>query len=494
MTAWRSSANRLGGSHPPRLLSTCLGVLVLAGVPSASRGQEVRPPAKAPGLPDEPGAKAPALPDELAEGEERPGLARTVEERLDELEDELARQRQALIQAKERTERPSPVSFFGYVDFGFFVPQGDGTGWVEDFGNRRVPSLAGKYGWVFLGDLLATPVNSRGEVADLGSPPGVQRFDSVHSRGAPGFLLNEVSFGVSVNLGHRLVANSIIDFVPRTGSNFALGDFLDVSLAQLEWVVDEAQTTSIFAGKIDPVVGIEYKERRADQRFGITPSLTQRYTSGTQLGLKIRSRLFGGWLIAAGAVTNGSSTTEQFHFYDEVDSNAGKTASGRLALHVPLGRLRARSAGHSLEIGLSGEYGAQDRALDNKGAIWFWGIDFTYQAIDFALKGQYLRGGAPGREIDGTYALALHGTGYLEADWMFLPQLGCLVAFGYRDAFVSLGTERAYLTKVWRATFGLRAVLSPQVIIKAEYLRNGQYREVPRIRDDVFTSSMVLHY
>jgi len=494
MTACNSCASRPSRRGSTWPLSTCLGAVALAAVPFASWGQESRPPAKAPALPDEDGPrKAPGLPDEPAAGEEQPGRARTIEERLAELEDELARQRQAITEAKQLAAQPNPVSFFGYVDFGFFVPQGDGTGWVQDFGNKLVPSLAGKYGWVFLGDLLATPVNSRGEVADLGNPPGVQRFDSVHSRGAPGFLLNEVTFGFNVNLSHRLMVDTMIDFVPRTGSNFSLGDFLDVSLAQLEWVVDERQTTSIFAGKIDPVVGIEYKDRRADERFGITPSLTARYTTGTQLGVKIRSKLFGGWLIAAGAVTNGSSTIEQFHFYDEVDSNAGKNASGRIALHVPLGRMR-RFAGHSLEIGLSGEYGAQDRALDNKGAIWFWGIDLTYQANDFALKGQYLRGGAPGQVMDGAYSLALHGTGYLEADWMFLPQLGCLAEFGYRDAFVSLGTERAYLTKVWRATFGLRAVLGPHFIVKAEYLRNGQYGELPKIRDNVFTSSMVLHY
>ena len=50
------------------------------------------------------------------------------------------------------------------------------------------------------------------------------------------------------------------------------------------------------------------------------------------------------------ALTNGSNTTEQFHFYDEIDSNAGKTASGRLAIRLlPLaieiggvGQLRAR--------------------------------------------------------------------------------------------------------------------------------------------------------
>jgi hypothetical protein len=466
-----------------RSLSTWLGAVSVAAAVLApgARGQTGEPPAKPPGIADEPSAGEP----------ERP-RARTIEERLADLEDELERQRRALAQAQELAAQHSPISFFGYVDFGFFVPQGDGTGFVEDYGNLRVPSLAGKYGWVFLGDLLATPVNSRGEAADLGSPPGVQRFDSVHSRGAPGFLLNEVSFGVSVDLGHRLVVNSKVDFVPRTGSDFALGDFLDVDLAQLEWVVDEAQTTSLFAGKIEPVVGIEYKERRADERFGITPSLTERYTSGSQLGLKVRSHLLNGWLIAAAALTNGSSTTEQFHFYDEVDSNAGKNASGRLAFKVPKGR--GLPPGHTLEIGLSGEYGAQDRALDNQGAIWFWGVDLEYRANSLALKGQWLRGGSPGNAVDDTYALVLHGTGYLELDWMFLPQLGCLAALGYRDAFVSLGTERAYLTKAWRATFGLRAVLNPHITIKAEYLRNGEYGEVPQIRDDVFTSSLILHY
>ena len=240
-----------------RSLSRWVGVVSVAAsvsIPGVARGEERKPAVKAPAIPDEPGVdkaepkpkprtveerkpavKAPAIPDEpgVDQSEPKP-KPRTIDERLAELEDELARQKQALAQAREEANRPNPISFFGYVDFGFFVPQGDGTGWVQDYGNQRVPSLAGKYGWVFLGDLLATPVNSRGEAADLGNPPGVQRFDSVHSHGAPGFLLNEVNFGVSVDLGRRLVVNSSVDFVPRTGSNFALGDFFNVDLAQLE--------------------------------------------------------------------------------------------------------------------------------------------------------------------------------------------------------------------------------------------------------------------
>ena len=41
----------------------------------------------------------------------------------------------------------SPVSFGGYLDFGFFVPFGTGVGVRQDFGNVAFPQLAGQYGW-----------------------------------------------------------------------------------------------------------------------------------------------------------------------------------------------------------------------------------------------------------------------------------------------------------------------------------------------------------
>ena len=66
------------------------------------------------------------------------------------------------------------------------------------------------------------------------------------------------------------------------------------------------------------------------------------------------------------ALTNGSNTTEQFHFYDEIDSNAGKTGSGRLAIRLPL---------LSIEIGASGSDGPQDRATDTAHPMWFYGFD-----------------------------------------------------------------------------------------------------------------------
>ena len=113
----------------------------------------------------------------------------------------------------QRTEslvlnRQPVLTWGGYIDFGFFAPSGNGAGYVQDFGHASFPQYAGQYGWVFLGDILATAVNSRGEVADLGDAPGVDRASTaIHSGGAPGFIVNEVNLtltrGASRQTAHR---------------------------------------------------------------------------------------------------------------------------------------------------------------------------------------------------------------------------------------------------------------------------------------------------
>jgi len=412
--------------------------------------------------------------------------ATPLSERIRDLELRLEQTRQVAVGRQPR------VTLSGYIDLGFFIPQGNGSGIVRDEGNARFPEYAGRYGWVFLGDLLAPTINSRGEAADLGDAAGVERFDSVHSRGAPGFIANEVNLTMTSALGDSAIATASVNFVPRTGSNFSLGDFIDVDLAQLEWMPTQSQKTSIFVGKMESLLGIEYRDRKASNRFGITPSLIARYTTGTALGLKIRSKLGpDDVLVLAGAVTNGSNTTEQFHFYDEIDSNAGKTASGRLALRPPLP--------FELEVGVSGSYGGQDRARTSTGAMWFFGIDLMAHIDRLDIKGQILRGGAPGSPADQVYGLKLHNGGYLELDWLVTPVFGLIGRGEMRDAFVWLGdptapsgAERAYLTKSWRATGGVRLAFSERVVLKAEYLFNGEYGGIPRIKNDVFTTSLVL--
>ncbi|MFL5305891.1 MAG: hypothetical protein ACJ8F1_11800 [Polyangia bacterium] len=446
--------------------------------------QEEKP--LAPSLPEATDdGSAPEMPDEV-----------TPDDRIAELTERLQRDEE------ERHKSAPALTWNGYVDFGFFAPIGNGgAGWIRDTGNVAFPQY-NQYSWVFLGDILGTPVNTRGEVASLGNAPGIQRFDSVGSAGAGGFIVNEINLRPRYQLADNAILRASINFIPRTGSDFALGDFIDADQAELEYMPTADGKTSIFIGKTMSVFGIEYKEHRSDQRFGITPSLVGRYTDGPVLGIKVRSKLLNDWLILAGAVSNGSSTTEQFHFYSEIDQNWGKTLTGRAAIAIPVGQLLHND--DRLEIGLSGEWGPQDRATDNNGKMWFEGVDLQYLNANFTLKGQLMRGAAPGlaESAAGVYGLKLHASGFLEADWMVLPRLGFMGRVALRDAIVTLGQPsptdtsqtRIYITKQVQYTVGARVVFNPHIVAKLEYLHNQEYGGVPSFRDDIFTSSLVLSF
>jgi hypothetical protein len=435
-------------------------------------------------------------PPSLPSADEAPEQPAQESERISALEQRIEALQQRLSETEEADrQRASSLTFNGYIDFGFFAPNGNGgVGWIRDVGHTHLPQYS-NYGWTFLGDLLSTAVNSRGEAADLGAAPEVNRFDSVHSGGAPGFIVNETNLRLGWQVSDSAIARTSINFVPRSGiQDFSLGDFVDIDLAELEWVLTRDGKTSLFVGKTLPVFGIEYKERKADQRFGITPSLVYRYTSGSQLGIKLRSKLFNDWLILAGSVTNNTSVIEPFHFYSEIDRNWGKTLNGRAAINIPVERLGQAVAGHRLEIGGSGEWGPQDVATDVNGKIWFAGPDLQYLAPTFALKAQAVWGGAPGREVDRAWHLKLKSSGYVELQWQALPMIGFLARVDRRDAFVSLGTERLYITKEIRFTGGLHIVFTPRAILKFEYLRNREFGGLPQFQHDVFTSSLVLAF
>src|SRR5262249_19964322 len=151
---------------------------------------------------------------------------------------------------------------------------------------------------------------------------------------------------------------------------------------QLEWMPTDDGKTSIFVGKVDSVLGIEYKTRKAPDHFGVTPSLLARYTTGTAVGVKARSKLANDHIILAAAVTNGSSGTQQFPFYAELDTNNYKTVSGRAALRWPI-------FGGTFEAGVSGQWGTQDGAPDGAGAEWFVGGDAELDTGRLDLKAQW---------------------------------------------------------------------------------------------------------
>ncbi len=463
-----------------------LGALL---VTPAARGQT--PVTPVPPAAEEDGAEEDA--EEAAPEEDETDLA----DRQTALEEEV-RQLRGVVAG-----RTPGYTLSAYADLGFYVPEGNGAGVIQDVGpasSRYFPQYADRYGWVFLGDILAPAINTRGDVADLGNLPGVNRLDAIDSNGAPGFIVNEVNLTLRSALAANVLGTVSLDFLPRAGVDFHLGDVFAVDIASLEWLLGRERRTSIFVGKFDSVIGIEYPERKSNQRFGITPSLIARYTTGTPIGIKLRTKLGPRDLIMfAAALTNGSSGIETFHFFDETDSNAGKTASGRLQLSLPLP--------FQLDLGVSGEYGAQDHALDSRHPAWFVGADLQLGFRRFQLKGEWLRGasdGETGTIPEGTkrvYGLRLHNGGYVAATVLLTSRFGLLLRGGLRDALVWLGdpslpegAERLYVTKSWRLTVGMRAVITERIVAKAEYLHNGEYGGVPQIRNDVFTTSLVLSY
>jgi hypothetical protein len=162
------------------------------------------------------------------------------------------------------TNSAPSVTLSGYGDLGFFVPAGDGVGYVQDVGPlqmRHFPQYFDRYDWVFLGDILAPAINSRGEPADLGNPPGVNRQDLIDSNGAPGFIANELNLTLNSALAENVVGVGSVNFLPRTGTDFRFGDAFDVDLLSLEWKVGRDRKTSIYVGKFESVIGIEYPER-----------------------------------------------------------------------------------------------------------------------------------------------------------------------------------------------------------------------------------------
>ncbi|MCE9573739.1 MAG: hypothetical protein K8W52_11345 [Deltaproteobacteria bacterium] len=447
----------------PLWLGLGLGLAALAARPAAAESVDEPPPS--------PVVDAPTAADPGPDSAELLG-------RIDDLE-------QRLHTAEVSKRARFPVKITGYGDLGFFATGGDGSGLRRDIGHRMFPTRT-QYAWVFYGDLLAPMVNSRGDVADLGELPGVDRVDAINADGNPSFLVNELNLTINAGLGERASFTSSVNFTPRSGHDFGLGDSVDLDLAQLEWQTRDGQT-SVFVGKVDSVLGIEYRARKAPARFGITPTLIARYTTGTAIGVKARSKLAGGHVILAASVTNGSFGVEQFHFFDEVDTNAFKTLSGRAALRLPIGD------GH-LELGPSGQWGVQDGARDGAGAMWFVGADAELELERVDVRAQWLTGGAPGDARSMTYGLDLRQGGYLEADVIVTPVIGLLGRAEFRDAEVHEGSERLYITKNWRATGGFRLLLSPNAIVKAEYSHNGEYGGVPAIPDDVVTTSAVLAF
>jgi hypothetical protein len=384
--------------------------------------------------------------------------------------------------------KPLEGRFGGFVDVGAFYVQGDGTALRYDLGHALFP----RYGyipdsWVFYGDPLGTQINSRGDPADTGPSRAIKINDIAN---------NSINFSVFAALGKTLTVNASIDFLVRSRNasqpGVAFNDFVDIRFAYGEYIVPiDAFALSLFAGKFDPVFGMEYRAQDSPDRLTVTPSLICRYTCGRTTGLKARARFFDDIVNVALSMTNNSSFTEYFPFGNEIAYQNLKTFQGRLGVVIPVGS--------GWEFGTSGSIGAQNFQPDNKVLQWQFGVDTRLNVRGFEFTAEFVKGKADGKTNAGSaiafdaaplldYMGAYGLVGYRITNW-FEPYFRT----DWRQATHVDGVNFAYITRELRVTGGARFEIGEHVIFKAEYSHTWQLR-LPQFPSDVATGSLVFRY
>lgn len=441
--------------------------------------------------PDPPPA-APATPD-AADLE-------ALREENEDLRDEIEVLREDLDYLDEQVKALLPVKarLSGYLDVGFFWVDGDGSGLRSDFGHVAFPEYSDvPQSWVFMGDPLSTMINGRGDPAETAESRAIV-FDAVGNQGAASFIVNSLNVQLFTGIGDSASVHSSFDLAPRSrdvsdADGLFLGDFLDVKLAYLTYRPPvDAVALEVQVGKFDSVVGREYRVSESPDRTTVAPSLICRYLCGRPVGVKARARVAGDRLVANVSVTNGSHFWEGFTFADEVDSNDTPTVAGRLSYDLPIPGV------DTLELGVSGAIGAQDAHTDNDLLQWHIGGDLLVKVADLEFTAEFVRGKAEGAssttpecdvaaclDYDGAYGLVAYRISnnlipYARVDW--------------RDALHRAGASFVYVSKLWRATAGLRVEVGEHLIFKADYTVNRELGRIPQFANDLFTSAMIVTY
>jgi len=461
--------------------------------------------AQSPGLPDagEQAAPPSAPPAELlptppatveADDEKPP----SVEERLDKLEDELRTTRAQLksVQLKQSWLSHAGLTVSGYFDFGFFFVGGDGSGVRPDL-RGDVTRYKGQLlsSWVLVGDPLSTTINSRGDVADTGNSRAI-RFDPIKSGGRPTFLVNAVNLGLLGSLTKDLTFVAAIDFLIRdrniTNPSASVGDYFELKLAYGRYQLGfDWGHFDFYAGKIESVLGVEYRAQDSDTRLTVTPSLICRYTCGRPVGVRANGYFFSDKLHASLSIANGSNVIEGFTFSnDAVDFNRFKTVSGKLAVVLPVGS--------GLELGASGAYGPQDRQPNDSVEQWHYGFHALANLGDFSVATEFVTGRAQGSSGGqsvpcGASPCLFYRGAYALVGWHATPWLQPYARLDWRTAQHRFGDFYAYESYVVRGTLGVKVQPAPHVIFKAEYTVIDETWPYD-FEDNVFTSSLVLTF
>ena len=422
-----------------------------------------------------------------------PAVAPTPEELAADL-DELYRKQRELERAqrsdaatRKKVEDMAWLSRYitVFVDVGAFAVGGDGSGIRPDIGHVYFPEYNGRIAahWVFMGDPLSTAINTNGEPSDTSTSREIQT-DTINSEGRPSVIVNAVGLSIGKDIGDGISIAALAQLLPRPDDNI-----LDVQLASIDYRPLRELDLLLSVGKVDSVLGVEYRNQDATRRLGITPSLICRYTCGRPLG--VRARLTKGRLSTSATLTNGDNFQHIFEPDHELKSNVAPTASAHVQWMLPVGQ--------GLEVGVSGAYGPQDGQPDLGVRQWHYGFDARLRDLDgFDAAAEFVHGKEPGKtgdtpmvECDLAPCLTYKGA-YLLVDRRVNKWLTPYVRFDWRSAVHTKGAEFVYESHTFRSTVGGQFEVTSRIIGKLEYTYNRELGGIPQFPDDVLTTSIVV--
>jgi hypothetical protein len=252
----------------------------------------------------------------------------------------------------------------------------------------------------------------------------------------------------------------------------------------------------ISAGKIDSVLGVEYRNQDAPKRTTVTPSLICRYTCGRQLG--VRAHLVERQWSASASITNGDFFDDRFEPDDQLKANKAPTVAGHLQWKFPVGQ--------SLWVGASTMFGPQDGQSRLAIHQWHYGVDAKLNDLDgWSIVAEFVQGKQQGSTTGDPTENAMLGIEMARCDLApCLTYKGAYVLvhrrvadwiepyarIDWRDAVHQKGAEFVYESHTVRSTIGLH-LGTGRVVGKVEYTWNRELG-VPQFPHDVITSSIVV--
>ena len=384
------------------------------------------------------------------------------------------------------------VAIAAFVDVGAFAVAGDGSGIRSDFLHQHYPSYSSSISgqWVFMGDPFTTMINSLGDPAETADSREVEN-DAINSSGRPSVIVNSIGLAIGKTVREDIRIEALAQLLPRPGE-----DTFEVSYARVQYKPSTKHDFYLDAGKIDSVLGVEYRAQDSHRRLTVTPSLICRYTCGSPIG--VDARYVGTRTNLSAAIINGDNFEERFSPDDELRANKVPSIAGHAEYKLPVGQ--------ALWIGVSGAVGPQDGQPSLDVMQWHYGLDLNLIDLEgFDATAEYVQGRQQGSTSDRVLADRMAGVERAGCDVAScLDYKGAYVLvsrrfkrwtpytrFDWRQATHQRGADFVYEARSIRGTFGFQVEVNSHVRAKVEYNWNHELG-VPSFPHDVITSSIVV--